>query len=301
MTPFFRSALVVASSVACAIWATSCAQKPRPLPPGVVIIAKIPSELHNRYLVLWGNKAKRLRYGLIADEHLNHIFHTNRRGQLLDQRNRVVGVPPCGNPQKLSNFDNEAYAVSNDGRMIYCVSGRGAGGPLRSMRIGDPSSLRTSSVRFWDNHAGSISYISKTEIALLAPGASCIERFPGGFGTRLVIFNPITDRIVRRLRCTDGILPYRSGFMLSRRVAETGNVWTYSLDGKTWMQGTAIGATPDGLVYYGGADGDLRAANDPGAVIARNVNNAWVFDADSVAHVESLFRRQGTKKTRVKR
>ena len=89
--------------------------------------------------------------------------------------------------------------------------------------------------------------------------------------------------------------------MLSRRVAETGNVWTYSLDGKTWMQGTAIGATPDGLVYYGGADGDLRAANDPGAVIARNVNNAWVFDADSVAHVESLFRRQGTKKTRVKR
>uniref|UniRef100_E6Q312 Uncharacterized protein n=1 Tax=mine drainage metagenome TaxID=410659 RepID=E6Q312_9ZZZZ len=301
MAPLVRGVLVVALSVACVLLATSCAQKPRPIPPGVVIVAKVPTRFHNGYLVLWGNNAKKVRYGLIADEHLNHVFHTNRRGQLLDQRNRDIGVPPCGNPQKFRNFDNEDYAVSNDGRMIYCVSGTGGGGPLKGMLIGDPSSLRTSSITFWDNNAGSISYMSKTEIALLGIGASCIDRFPGGHGTRLVIFNPVTDRIVRRLRCTDGIIPYRSGFMLSRRVAETGNVWTYSIDGKTWVQGTAVGATPSGLVYYGGADGDLRAANDPGAVIARNVNYAMVFNDANVASLVPLSREPKAKRIPVKR
>ena len=301
MAPFFRRAFVVTFSVACVLWATSCSQKPRPLPPGIVVVAVVPGKLHNRYLVLWGNKAKHLRYGLIADEHLKHVFHTNRRGQLLDQRNRVVGIPPCGNPQKLSNFDNEAYAVSNDGRMIYCVSGAGAGGPLKSMRVGDSSSLRTSPIQFWDNGAGSISFLSERAIALLVPDQSCIKSSRGGFATRLVIYNPTLNRISRNLRCTDGIVPYRNGFVLVRRVEEGGNLWHYSLDMNAWRSGEAQGVATDGEILFTDHYNALRLSGNPREVLAHGVPYAELFDSNSVANLLPLFRHRRATDDQIKR
>ena len=237
----------------------------------------------------------------ITDHGMSHVYYVNKRGHLIGRRERDMGEAPCW-LHGVMNSTNESYALSSDGRMIYCIYGRGGGpGPLKSMQIGDPASQRTSSVQFDDNGPGSIAFLSKTKIALLLLDGSCIKNSPGGVADRLVIFNPEMNRIVRYLRCSDAVVRYRNGLALVRRISETGDKWRYSLDGDTWHDGIFVGNTGAGVALFIDSSLDLRIRSQPGRILARNVFRAEVFDSDNIANLTPLFRRPVARKPSIKR
>lgn len=291
MTPFLHKALIAASSAMFALSLVSCAQKYPPLSPHLIILATtFTPEQSIRYVLISRYGRRQMKAMPIADRRMKHIYYVSKRGRLVDRQGRDLGKAPCWIPGVM-NSTNESYALSNGGRMIYCIYGQGGGpGPLRSMRIGDLSSLRTSSLQFDDNGPGSIAFLSKTQIVLLFPDESCITRSPGGFADRLVIFNPQTNRIVRYLRCSDAVVRYRAGVALIRRIHETGDKWHYSLDGKTWHDGLFVGATRTGAALYIDSRLDLRIASQASRVLATRVDRAEVFDPGNVANLEVLFR-----------
>lgn len=293
MTLFLQKAFIATSFSIFALSLVSCSKTYASLPKNLVVLATTSTaENHTRYIVITRYGAQQLKTMPITDHRMKFAYYVSKRGQLIDGHERDLGRAPC-RLNGVMNSTNESYALSNDGRMIYCIYGRGGGpGPLKSMEIGDLASERTSSEQFDDNGPGSIVFLSKTKIALLLLDSSCITKSPGGFADRLVIFNPEIDRIVRYLRCSDAVVRYRNGLALVRRISETGDKWRYSLDGKTWHNGIFVGNTRAGASLYIDSSLGLRINSQPGRILARNVYRAEAFDSGGIAKLTPLYRRE---------
>ena len=306
MSPLFTRALTIGSSLIFALSLVSCSQKYLSLPGNFIVLALASTAAHHHggYVLISRTGVRELKAMPITDRRMKYLYYVSKQGRIIEligRRERDMGRAPCW-IRGVMNSTDESYALSNDGRMIYCIYGLGGGpGPLRSMRIGKPSSLRTSSLKFEDNGPGAIAFQSKTRIVLLLQDGSCITKSPGGFADRLVIFNPENDRIVRKLRCSDAVVRYGSGVALVRRISEGSSTWHYSLNGDMWHDGLYVGATRMGAVLYIDSNQDLRMSNHPGRVLADRVFRAEVFNSGNIDRLKPLLRHRRATDDQIKR
>ena len=248
-------------------------------PQGIALLVSHHNGMRTTYELLTANERRIITRKPIADYNLRFVYYIRRKARALrGLGGRTLPVPCQGFPGWFT-ATNDIYAVSTGGRKIYCIDGED-GGPLKVLNVATKSIVRTSSMTFARTGA-SIVYISRKEIALLQYDAFCGGQ-PGlnGAATRLVLYDPMTDRVTRRLQCADEIRPFRNGVALSRRISESDHSWEYSL-GSGWKPGLFAGASDHGGILVRDRHINLRIGGTDGPIIARNVYWFYAFATKS--------------------